>query len=140
MCDDLRELGFSERKTKSLVIPNIPEIFFSDFVRGYFDGDGNIWQGEIHKERKTKHKVLKLAFTSCSYDFLQRLHSKLQSFGLNGGCVYKSKNRHFYRLQFSTADALKLYNFMYNRKVEDFFGLFLNRKKEVFEKFKRLRL
>ncbi|MFA6586268.1 MAG: LAGLIDADG family homing endonuclease [Candidatus Paceibacterota bacterium] len=28
MCDDLRKLGFSERKTKNLVIPNIPKKYF----------------------------------------------------------------------------------------------------------------
>src|SRR3989338_9076928 len=41
MCDDLRKLGFFERKTKNLTVPHAPQKYFSDFVRGYFDGDGN---------------------------------------------------------------------------------------------------
>lgn len=140
MCNDLRRLGFSKKKTKNLSIPNIPKKYFYSFIRGYFDGDGNIWQGEIHKERKTKHIVLKLSFTSCSFSFLKELHQRLGSLGITGGCLYESKNRQFCRLQFSTLNALKLYNFMYNSKTKDFSGLFLNRKKKVFEDFIHLRL
>ena len=140
MCNDLRRLGFSERKTKNLKVPIIPKKYFPDFVRGYFDGDGNIWQGEIHKGRTTTHIVLKLCFTSGSYGFINNLHKELCSFGVDGGCIYRSKKKQFCRLQYSTGNALKLYNFMYNRKVEDFSGLFLNRKKKIFEKFNKLRL
>jgi len=139
MCDDLQKLGFSERKTKSLAIPNVPKKYFQDFVRGYFDGDGSIWMGKIHKERKTKHDVLKLTFTSCSYEFIKKLHIELSLFGIEGGCIYKPKNKQFCRLQFSTFNALKLYDFMYNRSIKDFNGLYLQRKKIIFEKFKKLR-
>ena len=139
MCNDLRRLGFSERKTRSLVVPNVPKKYFSDFVRGYFDGDGNIWQGEIHKKRKTKFRVLKLVFTSCSYEFIKELHVKLSLFNIIGGYIYRPQNKQFCRLQFSTSNALKLYDFMYNRSVKDFSGLYLKRKKIIFEKFKSLR-
>ena len=140
MCDDLRKLGFYERKTKSLAIPNVPKKYFSDFVRGYFDGDGNVWQGKVHKRGKTKHKILKIIFTSCSYEFIKELHTRFLSFGLEGGCIYRPKNRQFCRLQFSTINALKLHDFMYNRNVKDFNGLYLERKKKIFKKFKSLRL
>jgi hypothetical protein len=138
MCNDLRNLGFSERKTKNLVIPNIPKKYFSDFVLGYFDGDGNIWQGEVHRERKTSHEVLKLSFTSCSLEFIKELQNKLFLFGIEGGCIYRPKNKQFCRLQFSTLNALKLYNFMYNKM--DTSELFLKRKKDVFEKYIKMRL
>ncbi len=139
MCDDLRKLGFSERKTKSLAVPNVPDRYFSDFVRGYFDGDGNIWMGEIHKDRKRKNRyiVLKLYFTSCSLDFLRELHTRLYFFGLTGGCIYTSKKKQFSRLQYSTTNALKLYNFMYNGLGKS--ELFLRRKKNVFTKYMELR-
>ena len=138
MCDDLRKLGFTENKTKSMAIPNVPKDYFANFTRGYFDGDGNIWMGDIHKDKKrrTRHTVLKLCFTSCSHQFLKELHAKLCTFGLVGGCIYRSKKKQFSRLQYSTTNALKLYNFMYNNDIKD---LFLNRKKEIFEKFKNLR-
>ena len=31
MCNDLRELGFGERKTKCLTVPNVPNKYFSHF-------------------------------------------------------------------------------------------------------------
>ena len=138
MCDDLRKIGFYERKTKSLAVPNVPKKCFPDFARGYFDGDGNVWTGYVHKKRKTKTSVLFVAFTSCSYEFLRELHTRLNLFGINGGCIYKPKNKQFCRLQFSTTDSLKLYDFMYNGCIKD--SNFLLRKRRIFEKFKSLRL
>ena len=135
MCDDLRKLGFSERKTKSLAVPNVPYKYFADFARGYFDGDGNVWIGFLNKKRNRPVLALKTMFTSCSLDFLKQFHSKLRGFGAEGGSVYVSKGN-YSRLQFSSNDSLKLYDFMYNHNIKDLGGLYLNRKKKIFEKFK----
>lgn len=43
--DDLRKLGFTQAKSKVARLPKIPEGYFPDFLRGYFDGDGNVWSG-----------------------------------------------------------------------------------------------
>ena len=136
MCDDLRKLGFSERKTKNLSIPNIPRKYFPDFVRGYFDGDGNVWSGYVHKERNKKTLVLFTAFTSCSLQFLTTLHHKLKLFGIKGGSIYKPKNKDFSRLQLSILDSLKLSEIMYNGKAYYTNGLFLKRKKKVFDVYR----
>lgn len=138
MCNDLRKLGFSERKTKSMSIPNIPQKHFADFTRGYFDGDGNIWAGLLHKERKNPTVMLSIAFTSCSTTFLKHLETRLQEFRLEGGSFYKSK-RNYARLQYGLRDSLKLYNFMYNHRDFQKSGLFLERKKLVFEKYRQLK-
>ena len=138
MCRDLRNLGFKERKTNSMSIPNIPQKYFADFTRGYFDGDGNIWTGLIHKKRKTPTYVLFTAFTSCSVAFLNQLKDRLAKV-CAGGCLYESK-RNYARLQYSSKDSLKLYDFMYNHKDFQKSGLFLERKKLVFEKYKKLRM
>ena len=138
MCDDLRRLGFRENKTKSLAIPKVPEPYLSDFVRGYFDGDGNVWMGRVHKKGKVVNFALLTMFTSCSVTFLRSLHERLISNGIEGGCIYSSK-KNYSRLQFSIRDSLKLYDFMYNSHILDN-SLFLERKKSVFEKYKSLRL
>lgn len=62
------------------------------------------------------------------------LHKK----GLEGGSLYVAKGN-YARLQFSTRDSLKLYDFMYNRHDPLTKGLFLERKKKIFEKYKNLR-
>jgi len=136
MCNDLRKLGFSERKTKSLAIPNVPKKYFSDFVRGYFDGDGNVWSGLTHKESKSPSLTIQTVFTSCSLDFLEKLKDKLAIFGISPGRIREKDG--YYRLVYSINNSLKLYEFMYNGCSKD--SIALLRKKQVFEKFKNLRL
>lgn len=130
MVDDLYRLGMRENKTKSLAVPKVPSKHFSDFVRGYFDGDGNVWIGNVHRDRKTHTTVIQAVFTSCSVNFLKSLHSRLKQTGLKGGSLVGS-HRGYSRLQFSVNDSLKLYKIMYNSHCT----LFLKRKKVVFEKF-----
>lgn len=137
MCEDLRNLGFTERKTKNMVVPRIPKKHFCHFVRGYFDGDGHVWVGYIHKERKTQTLTVFAGFTSCSKNFLQNIKDKLEDNTAQKGSLRKGKGN-FYRLMYSTSNALKLYNFMYNEIGTS--NLFLKRKKDVFEKYKKLRL
>jgi intein-encoded DNA endonuclease-like protein len=136
MCNDLRKLGFAERKTKSLVIPHIPKNYFSDFIRGYFDGDGNVWVGDIHKDRAKKTKAIITAFTSCSHVFLTELYKNLSNIGIEGGSIYRIKDT-YSRLQFATNNSLKLYKIMYNK--ESFGSLYLKRKKDRFDAFVKMR-
>ncbi len=138
MCDDLRKLGFNERKTKNLAIPRVPRKYMGHFIRGYFDGDGNVWAGYIHKKRRVQTMSCLCAFTSCSLNFLKQLRAELLSFGLKSGSLYQPKPNCF-RLQFSTLDSLKLYDFMYTGIARGN-QLCLRRKRVVFEKFIRLRL
>jgi len=134
MFNDLLALGFTGNKNKRLKLPKIPQRFIDDFIRGYFDGDGNVWGGLINKKRKTPTKVLQVAFTSGCMVFLEDFLSLLKIKGLQGGSIYSVKNKQCWRLSFSTLDALKLYKIMYNVSV-----LYLNRKKVVFEKFINMR-
>jgi len=40
ICKDLLTLGIRPRKTFTLDTINVPEEYFSDFLRRFFDGDG----------------------------------------------------------------------------------------------------
>ena len=133
----LQDLGFNTRKTKHIPFPNIPKSMLSHFVRGYFDGDGNIWKGEVHKERKTKLMVLQLVFTSGAYKFLEQLKFYLNQLLKTNGSHVVFKNGAYSRLQFSTKDALKIYNFMYN--VNKPFLCLKRKKKQFDEHIKRMR-
>jgi intein-encoded DNA endonuclease-like protein len=132
---DLCTLGFSERKAKRLQMPKVPSKYLADFVRGYFDGDGNVWVGFMHKERKTKTLTMLTAVTSASHNFLADLQGVLSvTIGLTGS-LHSRKEKECWCLTYSVRDSLKLYDFMYNRSVQ---GLFLPRKKKVFEKYIRM--
>ena len=128
---DLGKLGLFPNKTKRMQLPFVPREYFGDFVRGYFDGDGNVWSGIINKHRKTPTKILQSVFTSSSLEYLLSLREMLRSLGIVGGGVSAPKNTNYSRLMLSTKDALKLYKIMYTVPHK----LHLRRKKVVFEKF-----
>ncbi len=135
MFEDLIALGMTSRKSNTLKLPIIPKKYFNHFVRGYFDGDGNVSiPNYIRADRKNKLSITLLAgFTSGSKEFLIELHSKLKTLaGIVGGTLCYHDGA--FRLFFSVRDSVKLYEFMYAREDE----LFLLRKKKVFEKYLKL--
>ncbi|MFM2340145.1 MAG: hypothetical protein RLZZ360_781 [Candidatus Parcubacteria bacterium] len=129
--EDLHEIGLKPNKTNRMSLPDLPSQFIGDFIRGYFDGDGNVWTGLIHKDRPTKHTVLQVAFTSASLEFLKELQTSLKVLGVIGGSVRNSNKGNYARLSFSTEDALTIHKIMYNGAHK----LYLPRKKQVFDKF-----
>ena len=140
MFNDLLTLGFTQDKTKSLAVPKVPAKYFRDFVRGYFDGDGHVWTGYIHKDRLKSTYTILTGFTSCSHAFLLELRRRLRLFLIFKGVLRKDKKKNFYRLIYSVKDSMKLHDFMYNHphlvSGED---LFLQRKKVVFDKYLTMR-
>jgi len=134
MFQDLIKLGVNQQKAYTMKMPNVPKKYFGDFVRGYFDGDGNVWSGFVHKERKTQTLVIHTVFTSCSQNFLNSLHNRILKNGILGGCISCKKNA--FCLKYSINDSLKLYKIMYNGLDN---SLFLSRKKSRFEKFIKMR-
>lgn len=131
MYTDLYKIGLTPNKTKRLIIPKIPREFEKDFIRGYFDGDGNVWTGLIHKKRATPTTSISSAFTSGSKNFLHSFHRLLKKLGIRGGSIFKIKNKECWRLNLSKFDTLLLCKIMYNSQGE----LFLNRKKFIFDHF-----
>lgn len=138
MCNDLLKLGFTPNKTKSLTVPHVPRKYFAHFVRGYFDGDGNVWLGYVHKDRKSRLFTIRTVFTSCSYEFLDAIREQLESFNIHKGVLSKGKEN-YYRLTYSVNNSLKLGDFMYNHKIPVPEGLFLEKKRKRFREFVKLR-
>lgn len=126
--EDLLRLGITPRKTFRFRLPKMPPQYFADFTRGYFDGDGNVWCGATHKERKTPSLALITVFTSGNKKFLQDLADQLRlAIDISGFTNYHARA---YRLTYSTRASLSLYKFMYNNAK-----LFLDRKRKVFERY-----
>lgn len=44
ICDSLNALGMMPNKSLRFVFPKIEEVYYSDFLRGYFDGNGAIYK------------------------------------------------------------------------------------------------
>lgn len=136
MFEDLVQIGLTPNKSLRMKLPVVPKKYEGDFVRGYFDGDGNVWVGCTHKTRNKQTPVMFVAFTSASKMFLKNIVTLLGLLGLKGGSLFKLKDGNYCRLQYSTLDSLKIYKIMYNTPSK----LFLHRKKLIFERFIELRL
>lgn len=134
MCTILRTYGVREYKAHTMTLPDVPEEYVGDFVRGYFDGDGNVWTGHIHKERVRTTYVIHTAFTSCSEFFLKGLQAQLVDCGLGKGSLIFSRKA--FRLQYSVNNSILLYRLMY-RAVSG--KLELRRKRMVFERYIAMR-
>lgn len=131
LVDDLTTLGVCPQKTKHMLPTRVPSAYFGDFVRGYFDGDGNVWTGHIHTNRSKPLFVIQSGFTSCSEIFLRSIEARLRSQNIVGS-LYNRPKQNVFRLQYSVKSSILLYRLMY----EGMSGrLFLNRKKSRFEVF-----
>ncbi|MFC1621555.1 LAGLIDADG family homing endonuclease [Candidatus Omnitrophota bacterium] len=119
---DLEKLGLSPRKSLTMAFPYIPDLFVSDFVRGYLDGDGSI---VIDKYKKNKNaKRLKTVFTSGSEMFLRKLDESLRQYcNIDGPNFYKSHKS--FQLVYRCSKAKKVLDFIYKDLRE---RLFLDRK------------
>ena len=133
--NDVVALGLTPNKSKRMRLPGIPAEYIPDFIRGYFDGDGNVWTGILNKKRTKPTSAITTSFTCASREFLYDLHRKFKMLGIKGGFIHSIKSKNCSRLSFSILDSLKIYKIMYNTPHE----LFLVRKKLVFEKFKAMR-
>jgi len=128
--NDLENIGLHPRKSLDIKFPYVPYSFLSDFVRGYFDGDGCI---AFEKVKNRPYNRLKVIFTSGSKDFLESLSKKLKQRCIGKiGRVYDSHQS--YQLIYNSVVAAKLLEFMYS-KVWERRLLYLDRK---YLKYKKL--
>ena len=111
--NDLIRLGMTPNKSKTVDLPNVPNKYFSDFVRGYFDGDGNVVSGYFKKaDRKNKSYALATRFTSGSKLILNNLKDNLSRLLGTTGSLHCKDNA--CRLNYSINDSKRLFRFMYN--------------------------
>lgn len=133
--NDLVALELTPNKSLRMKFPCVPKIYIGDFIRRYFDGDGNVWVGYGNKTRSKSTLNMLTAFTCASWGFLEGLAITLKDLGVKGGSLFKVKNLNCGRLQYSTLDSLKIYKIMYNTNSK----LYLTRKRLVFERFTKMR-
>lgn len=115
--NDIINLGGKENKSLDMDFPNIPKEYLSDFIRGYFDGDGCVM--------RLKGGRINSVFTSGSKKFLDNLHQILkEEAGVEGGSYDPS----CVSLKFGKKDSIKIGNYMYKNDPE----LFLLRKQQKF--------
>lgn len=101
-------IGLSPAKSKTLGALKIENKYFADFLRGIFDGDGNI---NIFKHPESKHPQLRVRFFSASPNFISWIKVKNQELLGVGG--FQRLGTRVIDLAYAKADSIKLLNFMY---------------------------
>ncbi len=132
---DLMDLGIFPRKTYNLNPIKVPDKYFPDFVRGFFDGDGTVY---IYKVNGVWQ--IKAGFVSSSLLFLQDLNHRLCAhLGIPEKTIHKAKDKRgkipLYSIIFYVEDCRKLAKFMYGNNPI----LYLPRKRKVFEKWETIK-
>ena len=127
---DLINLGLTPRKSLKMKLPEIPKEHFRFFLRGYFDGDGNI-SCYIPKGRKIPR--IRLTFVSGSHEFLDTLARKIQStLNTKSKTLYKERGGNAYYLKYSKKDGLKIFDNMYKNLNR---APYLSRKYNIYQFF-----
>jgi hypothetical protein len=117
----LFDAGCTPNKTHRLGKPNIDNILFNHFIRGYFDGDGHVGQN-------VKHNCVRVNFVSSSILILNWINETQH---LQANVTFKeiSKKNNTYRLDYQNkSDLKKIYHYLYDDAT-----IFLERKKNKFD-------
>lgn len=121
----LLSIGLTPNKSKTIGRLSIPQQYFSHFLRGCIDGDGNI-SSSRHPE--SKHQQLRIRLYSASAQFLLWIEAELnKQLNLSGGWIYTAPDKILGALSYGKADSTKILHFIYNDKGR----LFLKRKLEI---------
>jgi len=134
ICGDLMSLGVLPRKTYNLGSIQVPDDYFSDFVRGFFDGDGSVYIYTVNRVSQIKGN-----FASSSLSFIDDFNLKIcKKLGIISKTIHEANNKRrilpFYYMHLYISDCEKLAEFMYGGNPE----LYLPRKRQVFEKWKTI--
>jgi len=104
----LESIGLITKKSLILKELGIPKRFFSDFLRGLFDGDGTF---NIFNHPESQYPQIRVKFISGSPQFLRWLQKEINDKLKTGG--YITKNNRGENLEYAIDDSLKVLNFMY---------------------------
>src|SRR5579859_2260251 len=124
-------------KSLTLQMPEIPNQYFNQFLRGVFDGDGCVTIANTIG----KTKQLRTYIVSASKDFVQQLsnilnnnelrHQIITISGKNKKCFDRQKDYNdCYCIVFTCANAIRFCNFIYRDT-----NICLDRKYQVFKKY-----
>ncbi len=108
---ELLKIGLTPNKSKTIGKLKLPNKYFFDFLRGYFDGDGTIfsyWDSRWHSSF-----MFYIAFSSGSLEFLKWLQKKIKINCELKGYLGGSRNNNIFILRYAKRESLILFNKMF---------------------------
>jgi hypothetical protein len=125
LVEDLIKQGCYPRKTFIIDRPNIDEKYYKDFIRGYYDGDGNFFYSE-----ETKMSAVTIVCASKKFrEFLIEVISKIP----NIGTIHENDEKFSIKI----VNIVGVVNFL--SYIYDESNIELTRKKEYYEKYREYR-
>lgn len=127
-CEKLEELGLPERKTYTLQLPDyVPDKYFRDYIRGLFDGDGNISVSYANKPKG----LSSIAGNPC---FLLQVKEKLEKI-LPINIAYQVNNENCGYIKINRQEDIKIFlDWMYKDSK-----LYMERKYQKYLEFLSVR-
>jgi hypothetical protein len=114
----LEDIGLSSAKSLTIGEVKIPKLYFFDFVRGCFDGDGSAY---VYRDRRWKSSYLvQTSFCSGSIKFLEWIRSRIREDAGIRGHVVSCKKRHFHQLRYGRKESHVLAGRMYYAGVKSY--------------------
>lgn len=107
----LVSIGLTPRKSKIITKVDLPDQFFADFLRGYFDGDGTSYS--YYDPNYPNSYRFYISFMSASPAYLYWLRAKICTFVGISGHFSRAKAKNHLQLRFSKSEAVRLCRFMY---------------------------
>lgn len=120
LVESIKKHGVHPRKTFTIKFPNIKEELQNHFIRGYFDGDGSF--SFIPEKYKITTNIV-CASNEFRNDLVEILKKNDIWFKQYSNIKIEIQNK---------LDCLKFYNYIYKNAT-----IFLNRKKEKYEEFRK---
>lgn len=80
---NLVDLGVVSRKTFTLDKPNIDPIYYSHFIRGYFDGNGNCYTRKVKSKKNCDRLNFQYSIATASESFRKFIIDELKKNGID---------------------------------------------------------
>ncbi len=110
----LMSIGITPAKSKTIRAVQIPEEFFADFLRGYFDGDGCSYS--FYDSLFPKSFRFYISFMSASPKYIDWLRERLQTLAHIKGHLSRSFGKSYLQLKYAKKEAIILYKYMYDKR------------------------
>ena len=118
----LVDIGLSPAKSKTIRSVQVPDQYFADFLRGYFDGDGT--SSSFYDSVYPKSYRFYVAFVCASPVFIHWLRAKIEETVGVRGHVIDYPDLRCLQLKYAKHEAIKICHYMYQGRPK----VFLRRK------------
>lgn len=116
LCDSLNKLGFGYRKTwENTSLPNLNLDLIKHFIRGYFDGDGSVYDCYVKPDQKyKKNERIRIYWTvvSKSKQILEDIQNIFLTVGIKSSICFTKRDK-IYQLSCPMSQLSKIYDFLY---------------------------